>query len=113
MSKNFSTPRRYLTHQITWWKLVAINAAGEAIFNPPVVIAGRWEDKQELFRNRTGDEAVSNAEVLVDRDLEIGDYILLGASAIRDPSLTQAQAIRQFTKTPDLRNLTNTRKAIL
>lgn len=99
---------------LTWWARSGNSGYGGITFAAPVTIYGRWEDKQIMFRDRFGDEILSNAVVYVDRDIEIGDYLIRGINAGTNPAIIAgAFEVKQFIKVPDLRHLTNERKTIL
>jgi len=107
------SPARYFPQEITWWARNATDKFGQYTYSAPVVIKGRWEEKNELFRNRAGDEEVSAAVVYVDRNIEVGDYLMLGVSKSMNVTLVDAQEVKKFMSTPDIRTLSNVRKAIL
>jgi len=100
-----------LNETITHWA-VTDNGLGGMSYALPVQLRGRWEDKNELFRNVAGEEAVSDAIVYLSQDAAIGDWIFRGASVDATPP-SGAREIRQFFKSPDLRRLSSIRKAVL
>lgn len=111
--KTIVAPKRLFPQTVTWWARSASDEYGGSLFNPPKVIGARWEDKNVIYRNREGNEATSNAIVYVDRDVEVGDYLALGESESNDPHLVDAYEIMKYSKSPDIRNLTSSRKVIL
>lgn len=112
-SKPIIAPKRLFPQTVTWWARSASDEYGGSLFNPPKVIGARWEDKNVLYNNRVGDEATSNAIVYVDRRVEEGDYLMLGESESNDPHLVDAYEIKKYNESPDIRNLTSSRKVIL
>ncbi len=108
--------KRNLKQTITHW-VSTPDGVGGFSFAAPVTMLGRWSEKNELFRDMDGDEIVSQVTALLEEDVAITDYIALGdQTATADPvvaELAGAHAVRQFNKTPDLRQLTNSRKAFL
>ena len=106
---------RNLNAAVTHWPVTGSNGFGGFTFGTPVKLDGRWQDKQQLFRDSNGEESVSNAVVFVSADTAIGDYLAEGdLTATADPTtLAGTYRIRQYAKTSDLRNLDVLRKAIL
>lgn len=99
---------------ITRWT-VTPDGYGTQTFGSPTTLAGRWEDKQDLFRDARGDEVMSKARVYVVSDVNIGDWLALGdQTATADPrDLANAHEVKQFIKVPDLRGKNFDRKAVL
>ena len=100
---------------ITHWPTPTKDGFGGFTFVAPVLLKGRWEDKQELFRVKNGEEVLSEAVVYIDTDVVIGDYIAENdQTATADPTtLQEAHQVRQFIKIPDLRQTDFERKAML
>ena len=100
---------------ITVWEPAANDGFGGFTFPAPTLIKGRWEQKQELFKDADGEEQMSEAIVYVDTDVSVGQYIAEGdQTAIVDPeTLPNAHRIKQYVKIPDLRQNEYERKAIL
>lgn len=100
---------------ITVWQPGVNDGFGGFTFPAPTLIKGRWEDKQELFRDAKGEEVLSEAIVYVDTDIVVGTYIAEGdQTATADPTTLQdAHQVRQFMKIPDLRQNDFERKAML
>lgn len=96
-----------LGQTLTYWAPGAKDLYGKPSFSTPVQLPCRWEDKNESVINKTGEQIVSKSRVfLLNQDLDIDGYVLLGVSAAADPSiLDDAREIQQIGKTPDLRNL--------
>lgn len=103
-------------NDITYWAIATQDGYGGYTFPAPVVVKGRWEEKQELFRDAKGDEAMSQAIVYVDTDVVLRGYLAEGdQTATADPTQLPGQAyeIKQYLKIPDLRGNEVERKAIL
>jgi hypothetical protein len=47
----------------------------------PIDIKVRWDGKTKRVMDATGNEVVSNAEILVTQDVEVGGYLYLGTVA--------------------------------
>ena len=111
--KPIIAPKRLFPQKVTWWIRTGSDQYGASIFGTPKVIGARWEDKNMQYNDRQGNTATSSAIVYVDRDVEVGDYLMLGESESNDPLLVDAYEIKKYNKSPDIRNLTNSRKVIL
>lgn len=110
-----SIATRNLKQKVTLWR-VTTDATGGYTFAVPEIHNGRWEDRQMLFRDPTGDEKVSNAIVYLDTDVAPGDYLFLGESDEENPAVAHgllAQRVKQFNSIPDLRSMVTIRKAFL
>ncbi len=104
---------RNLKQDITHWTVTS-DGFGGFTYSTPVTQKGRWEDSQILFRNAEGEEVVSDAIVYLSSDVVVEDFLFDGISVVADPTtLAEAKQIRQFNKTPDLRNNNEMRKAFL
>ena len=104
---------RNLKQDITHWTVTS-NGFGGFTYSTPVTQKGRWETSQILFRNTRGEEVVSDAIVYLSSDVVVEDFLFNGISTAADPTtLAAARQVRQFNKTPDLRNNNQMRKAFL
>lgn len=105
---------RGLQQNVTYWAPAAPNKFGAVTFASPSVIKGHWEDVQELFRDKNGQEVVSKSKVLVASDVAVGGYLFLGSSAAADPhSLQAAYEIMAFNSVPNRKATRFARKAFL
>lgn len=101
-----------LDQTVTYW--VSRKTFNGMTFSAPVTIKARWETIQKLFKGPSGDEEMSNAQVMVESAVALGDYLLLGTSTVADPrDLKGAYEIRNYGEMTNLRNVTNERVAIL
>ena len=78
-------PSRLYRHTLTWWQRTGVSGGGDPTFIPPEVIKGFWQDRAEEFRTPDGEQLVSRAAALVDAQVEVGDYLFLGISAVISP----------------------------
>lgn len=69
---------RGLNQAAVYWSPGSEDGFGRISFGTPVQIRCHWEDMQEEVRTRTGEQLVSRAFVVVDRDLEEGGFLYLG-----------------------------------
>ncbi len=98
----------------TYWSTPVSDGFGGYDFTSPVPLQVRWEEKQEEFTDPEGKLNISRAVVYVPSDVTVGGYLFLGSSTDANPSTEhEAYMIKQFAKTPDLRNLFNERRAFL
>lgn len=98
----------------TYWASPVDDGYGGYSYTAPVALAVRWEEKQEEFTDPQGKINISQAVVYIKGDVTVGGYLLLGSSVAGNPSAEhEAYLIKQFAKTPDLRNLFNERRAFL
>lgn len=106
---------RGLKQSATWWA-VSPDGTGGDVFASPVLVACRWEDRQESYIGQIDRrEHVSKAIVYVDREVGLGDYLALGdQTATSDPSgLADADKVQRIQLFPDLRNVEAQYKATL
>ena len=109
---------RYITKNlkqtITYWGSPISDGWGGSTFDTPITIDGRWEDRQELFRDAEGQEVLSHVVVYVDQDVDIKGYLYLGTSVVTTPaSVDGAREIRSFRKVPNLKATAFARKVWL
>jgi hypothetical protein len=64
-----------------YWAPKAANRYGEPQYAAPVEVSCRWDDIQEVFVDATGNERVSRAKVMVDRDVALNGVLWLGLIA--------------------------------
>lgn len=101
---------RFLKQTAVWWQIYGHDAQGHRQFEEPVEIKCRWEDLSEEFADPNGQTRISRSKVLVERDLGIGDLLLLGTMddvVFPDEPLHEENGhvmeIQRFDKIPDRR----------
>lgn len=105
---------RQLHQTATYWAPLDTDLFGKKTYEAPVQLTVRWEDKQELYHNKHGQQVVSKSRIFLSQNVDLDGYILLGTSVETDPVLvTGAEEIQQIARIPDLRNLTTMYMAIL
>lgn len=111
---------KVLKQTAVWWARTTPDAYGQFTFASPVEVKVRWEDSIDTFKDENGNEHTSKSYVMVDRDMKVGDVLMLGTTADipssnpADPKENSgAFEIKRFDKTPDIRNRENLREAYL
>ena len=100
---------------MTYWAPAAENDHGEEGFAAPVVVPGRWEERQDQVVSATGEQMVSKAFVYSDISMVAEGYVALGdLSAQANPHEADgAWIIKGTIEVPSLRTNTLVRAAIL
>ena len=98
-----------LIQTAVYWGSPTSDGYGSFTFDAPLEINVRWEDRTQLFIDRTGAESKSLAVVYLGQDVDIGGWLFLGELADIDSGLTDtphlvpdAREIRGFKKIPSL-----------
>lgn len=104
-----------LVQDLTYWGPAGEDRYGNRAFANPVLIKGRWEERNEEVTTIGGETITSAAIVYVDRDVAVNGYLAQGDSTgVSDPHLTTGAAqIQAYQQIPDLRNAAAMRKAVL
>lgn len=107
--------RRRHTQKLTYWAPSAENDYGEEGFQAPVVVFGRWEERQDQVVSATGEQMVSKAFVYSDTKMDAEGYVALGDySGQANPlAIDGAWQIKGTTEVPSLRTNTVVRAAFL
>lgn len=61
-----------------YWGVPVPDGYGGFTFTTPVAIMVRWDEKTQLVINQTGQQVVSNAEIFVTGEKDVGGLIYLG-----------------------------------
>lgn len=104
-----------LKSPITYWPVTGSDTFGGFTFGTPLVLYGRWEDKQELFVDAEGEEVLSQAIVYLKDNIAPGDYLAEGdqTSTPSPDTLPGAHRVRNYSRVTDLHSLNALRKAWL
>ena len=98
---------KHLQQTATYWKPNSENEFGKKVYDEPEFLKCRWEDRNELLRDKRGQEITSKSRVYFCTALDLDGFVFLGESWDTDPhEVNGAFEIRQIAKVPDLRNLT-------
>lgn len=89
----------------TYWPKGVRNGFGQIDYPASKTIKVRWEDKQKLFIDNSGEEALSRAVVYAGIEIDDEGYLYLGESTEADPTNEQkAFKVKSVSVTPNLRN---------
>ena len=106
--------RRGYNQPATYWGSPVPDGFGGHVFDAPIAIDCRWEERAEQFTNVTGDIDVSKAIVFVPITVKVGGYLLKGKSIATSPlTIAGAEEIRQIMDIPSLRSASREIRAIL
>ena len=103
---------RNMRQKATYWPPLTSDGFGGLTYGEPVVIACRWQDKADLFRNNEGREMTSSSVVYTDRPLQVTGMIAEGEFTASNP-VESAKEIRQKGRSPNLRNTVELNKVWL
>lgn len=114
MAGSFGPVQRIPQKVSTYWAPGAVGSDGVPSLAAPQQIMGRWTEKRTKVQTATMEQYVSNTLVLVDVDLEEGGYLAPGWHPGKEPfEVEEAQEIKGFQSTPDLRYMEQLRRAYL
>jgi hypothetical protein len=110
--------RSYKDDVTLWTVGTGDDGFGKINMSTPISFKGRWEDKQELFTNRAGEQVVSRAAVYLpdtsDVSVTLESWLYRGVSVVVDPrSLKGAYQVRALNEVPDIRHLKKERVALI
>ncbi len=110
--------KRMRKQDAVWWeRSAAPDEYNKWTFAAPVQIACRWVDKVGEFQNEKGETTNSKAEVYVDREMKLGDFLQKGeldSNTPLDPADSEtALPLVGWVDTPNLKNTEHLYKAIL
>jgi len=105
---NIPVAVRAMKQTAVYWPVLGVDEFGQPTWDDPVEIDCRWETVREEFVNPDGDQEVSRAKLIVDRDMEAKAYLLLGdLDSVVDADDPQgnvgAWEVRLFRITPNFR----------
>lgn len=86
---------RKLKQVVVYWGSPVPSGYGGFTYTSPIEISVRWEDKQELFTNDSGEQELSRAVVYANQDMDIGGYLYLGEESELDSSHDQPETIER------------------
>jgi len=100
--------RKMRRQKAIFWENQGLDGFGKPQLKKPVEIDCRWEDLNELIKTASGEERMASSVIYVDRDMNEGDFLMLGEltslGPVKNPSeLKNAHEIIKYAKTPVLR----------
>lgn len=111
--------KKVLKQRAVYWEPLGAGADGQQTYGPPIEIKVRWtEMTTEFITDQHGGQRLSNALVMVDRDVKITGILWLGKFKDLlfpdDPYRNEgALEIRQWTKIPTANAKAFYRKAMV
>jgi len=114
-----SFPNRSLNQTAVYWDNPSPSGWGGDSWDDPAEVDCRWEKKQELFIDATGEEKRSSAVVYLNQDVDLGGYLMLGdlddipSDSQLPTDFSGAFEIRGFNKIPNIKGTKFERKAWL
>lgn len=104
---------RHHKDTITHWLVTGSDGFGGFTYDTPTTLLGRWEERQELFVDENGEQAVSRAIAYTALGLDLGDFIALGDYSDDASPVASANRIRSISKISNLRNVSTEHKVIM
>lgn len=80
---------------------------GKPTYSQPILVNCRWEDANELFQSKQGEERTSKAKVFCASELDIDGWLAPGDQTNKSDPLTADKGweIQGLSTFPNLRNL--------
>jgi len=109
---------KFLKQDAVYWEpKTRTNIYGEKTFEPPVEVPVRWSDEKEEFIDENGERQISKAKVMVDREMMLGGFLMLGdkhdIEDESDPVASGGFRIRGFKRIPTIDARETVRIALL
>jgi hypothetical protein len=71
-------PEKLFKQRAVYWAPAGLDSNGQMTYEPPIEIKCRWSDISSLYLDTQGEQAVSQATVMVDRDVKKGGILWKG-----------------------------------
>lgn len=100
----------------TLWRVTGNDISGDQAYAAPVVIKVRWEERQLVFTNSSGQDEMASAVVWTTLEVFEGEVIALGSYTATDPwdgTVPSAREIQGKIRVPHLINSTTEIRAFL
>ncbi len=114
---NMGVAKRFMNQKAIYWAPSELDRHGKPTWANPIEIDCRWDDMAEEIIGPNGEQILSRAQLIVDRDLELKGKLKLGDldSTIEDDPNDNKDAweIIQVPKTPDRKGTKFLREAYL
>lgn len=99
--------KRLCVQTAIYWGSPVDDGYGKKEFDDPVEIKVRWDDTTDLIRSVDGKEVACKSKIIVQQDVDLGGYLMLGSlddidSGLSDTpqDITGAYEIIRLDKTP-------------
>lgn len=69
----------------TLWRWSDTDEYSDPVFDSPIEISVRWEDRNEIFYDEMGNQRRSRSVVYTDQDVSYGDFLYKGSTVTVDP----------------------------
>ena len=100
-----------------YWAPATTDRFAQKSFDTPITIKTRWEEGAEQIVTPEGEEKVSRAKLMVDRDLEYGGYLkrgtVDGSTNVNPLKEDDAYPILLMQNTPNIKNTEVLREVML
>ena len=104
---NVSVATRTMKQTAIHWPFEDVDEFGQPTYGDAEEIGCRWETVNEEFITPGGDQEVSKAKLIIDRDIDIKGQLALGevdSTTPEDPAdVDAAWEVRSFRKTPNFK----------
>jgi len=71
--------RKNLAQTFVYWGNPTVGGTGTITFDAPVEISGRYEMKNEVVVEHSGEERVAGGHAWLNQDTDVGGYLYLGS----------------------------------
>ena len=98
--------KKYRKQRAIYWQKAGVDEYGAPIYNDPVEIFCRWEDKVVWYQNERGEVAFAKTIVYLDFKPNLGDRFKLGAlDPLNPPDVlsTDVSEVVMIEAIPDLK----------
>lgn len=114
---NVPVASRTMKQAAIHWPFTGVDDFGQPTYGSPEEIACRWDTVNEEFITPSGDQEVSRARLIVDRDIAVKDRLALGELDSLTPEDPKDQdgawEVRSFNKTPNFKGTKFLREVFL
>lgn len=109
--------KKLLKDDLVYWPSEGASGPGNEVYGPPEEMKCRWEDKNEVYMTRSGEEKVSKSVVFTERDVAADGILFLGKMEdlvdldvpLNNPG---AGIIQRFDKIPGRKGMKQTKKIV-
>ena len=102
---------KFCVETAVYWGNPQPDGYGGVVYDSPVEISVRWEDKTRIVTDKDGKEMLSLAEVLVTEDLDAGGMLTLGGlsdlTSEGEPATGSRHEILSISKIPMIKSTTD------